>query len=171
MVTREVVQPEQFRFEDDGVFPNSVLPLLVYRQALTADGHDPASLLEERFADNDWCNSWRNGVYSFAHYHSTTHELLGVFSGAATLRLGGEHGKNLEVRAGDVIVIPAGVAHQKRRFCCRRSLPGWTQLGLASWPTGRAAASRSQHRGSANSGQRSHLRRRRSAGTDLEIQS
>ena len=42
MVTREVVQPEQFWFEDDGVFPNSVLPLLVYRQALTADDHDPA---------------------------------------------------------------------------------------------------------------------------------
>ena len=40
MVTREVVQPEQFKFKDDGVFPNSVLPLLVYRQALMADGHD-----------------------------------------------------------------------------------------------------------------------------------
>jgi uncharacterized protein YjlB len=38
--------------------------------------------------------------------------VLGVYSGAATLRLGGEPGKNVEVRAGDVIVIPAGVAHQ-----------------------------------------------------------
>jgi uncharacterized protein YjlB len=112
MVTREVVQPEQFRFKDDGVFPNSVLPLLVYRQALTADGHDPASLLEQRFAHNDWCNSWRNGVYSFAHYHSTTHEILGVYCGAATLRVGGEHGRNLDVHSGDVVVIPAGVAHQ-----------------------------------------------------------
>jgi uncharacterized protein YjlB len=113
MVTQEVVQPEQFRFNDDGVFPNSVLPLLVYRNALTGDGQDPASLLEERFADNDWCNSWRNGVYSFAHYHSTTHEILGVYFGVATLRLGGEHGRNLDVHSGDIIVIPAGVAHQK----------------------------------------------------------
>jgi uncharacterized protein YjlB len=113
MVTQEVVQPEQFRFNDDGVFPNSVLPLLVYRKALTADGQDPASLLEERFADNDWCNSWRNGVYPFAHYHSTTHEILGVYSGIATLRLGGEHGRNLDLHSGDIIVIPAGVAHQK----------------------------------------------------------
>ena len=113
MVTRQLVQPEQFRFKDDGIFPNSVLPLLVYRHALTADGHDPASLLEERFADNDWCNSWRNGVYSFAHYHSTTHEILGVYCGAATLKVGGEHGRNLNVQSGDVIVIPAGVAHQK----------------------------------------------------------
>ncbi len=39
-------------------------------------------------------------------------KLLGVYSGAATLRLGGEHGKNIEVHAGDLIVIPAGVAHQ-----------------------------------------------------------
>jgi len=113
MVTRQLVQPEQFRFKDDGIFPNSVLPLLVYRHALTADGHDPASLLEERFADNDWCNSWRNGVYSFAHYHSTTHEILGVYCGAATLKVGGERGRNLDVQSGDVIVIPAGVAHQK----------------------------------------------------------
>ncbi len=101
-----IVEPEQFRFDDDGVFPNSVLPLLVYRKALRADGRDPASLLEERFANNDWCNSWRNGVYS-------THEILGVYCGVATLRLGGEHGRNLDVHFGDVIVIPAGVGHQK----------------------------------------------------------
>src|SRR5438105_12085316 len=110
---QEIVEPEQFRFDDDGVFPNSVLPLLVYRKALRADGRDPASLLEERFANNDWCNSWRNGVYSFAHYHSTSHEALGIYSGSATLRLGGEHGQTVEVRDGDVILIPAGVAHQK----------------------------------------------------------
>jgi uncharacterized protein YjlB len=109
----EFVQPEQFRFKDNGTFPNSVLPLLVYRQAFTVDGQDPASLFEERFAENDWCNSWRNDVYSFAHYHSTTHEILGVFRGAATLRLGGEDGRNVDVNSGDVIVIPAGVAHQK----------------------------------------------------------
>ena len=49
----------------------------------------------------------------FAHYHSTTHEILGVYCGTATLRLGGEHGRNLDVHSGDVVVIPAGVAHQK----------------------------------------------------------
>jgi uncharacterized protein YjlB len=113
MITREVVQPEQFRFEDDGTFPNSVLPLLIYRRALAADGEDPASLFEERFADNDWCNSWRNGVYSFAHYHSSTHEILGVYCGSATLRLGGSDGRNIDVHSGDVIVIPAGVAHKR----------------------------------------------------------
>jgi len=109
---QEFVEPEQFTFKDDGVFPGSVLPALLYRVAITTDTKDRASVFERGFAQNDWCNSWRNGVYSFAHYHSTSHEVLGVYDGSATLRLGGEQGKNVEVRAGDLIVIPAGVAHQ-----------------------------------------------------------
>jgi uncharacterized protein YjlB len=109
---QDFVQPEHLNFKDDDIFPNSPLPLLFYRQALTPDRKDLASTFEEHFAENDWTNSWRDGVYSFAHYHSTSHEVLGVYSGAATLRLGGKHGKNVEVQAGDVIIIPAGVAHQ-----------------------------------------------------------
>lgn len=109
---QDIVQPTQLNFKDDGIFPNSPLPVLFYPQAIAADAKDPASVFEKRFAENDWTNSWRDGVYSFPHYHSTSHEVLGVYAGAANLRLGGERGKNLEVRAGDVIVIPAGVAHQ-----------------------------------------------------------
>jgi len=108
----DVVQPKQLNFKDDGVFPNNVLPLLLYEQAIATDAEDPAPIFEERFAENNWTNSWRNGVYSFRHYHSTSHEVLGVYRGAATLRLGGQHGNNITVHAGDVIVIPAGVAHQ-----------------------------------------------------------
>jgi len=108
----EFVQPEQLSFKDDGIFPNSVLPLLFYRQAFITEAKDPASIFEQRFANNDWTNSWRDGVYSFPHYHSTSHEVLGVYRGSATVRLGGGRGKNIEVQAGDVVVIPAGVAHQ-----------------------------------------------------------
>ena len=109
---RQFVEPDQFIFKDDGAFPNSVLPLLLYQRALTTESLDGGSIVERRLAENDWSNSWRNGVYPFAHYHSTSHEVLAVFGGHATLRLGGEQGKNVEVRAGDLIVIPAGVAHQ-----------------------------------------------------------
>jgi uncharacterized protein YjlB len=105
-------QPKQLNFKDDGVFPNSILPLLLYERALITEAKDSASIVEQRFAENDWTNSWRDGVYSFPHYHSTSHEVLGVYSGSAALRLGGNHGKNIEVHAGDIIVIPAGVAHQ-----------------------------------------------------------
>jgi uncharacterized protein YjlB len=108
----DLIKPEEFIFKDDGIFPNSRLPLLLYRRAFRGDGKDPASIFEERFAANDWTNSWRDGVYSFPHYHSTSHEVLGFFGGSAKLRLGGEDGQTLDVRAGDVIAIPAGVAHQ-----------------------------------------------------------
>jgi len=109
---QEIVQPEQLHFEDDGIYPGSVLPLLLYRAATTGNAEDRASFFERTFAQNDWCNSWRNGVYPFAHYHSTSHEVLGVYDGTAKIRLGGKHGQTVEVRAGDVILIPAGVAHQ-----------------------------------------------------------
>jgi uncharacterized protein YjlB len=101
---QQIVQPEQLDFKDDGIFPNSPLPLLCYRQVLAPDTEDPASIFEERFAENDWTKSWRDGVYSFPHYHSTSHEVLGVCSGTANLRLGGEHGQNVEVQTGDVLL-------------------------------------------------------------------
>jgi uncharacterized protein YjlB len=107
-----MVKPEQFTFKDDGVYPGSVLPLLLYRATLPTDAEDPASIFERVFTQNDWCNSWRNGVYSFAHYHSTSHEVLGVYHGSAKMRLGGTHGQTVEIQSGDVILIPAGVAHQ-----------------------------------------------------------
>ncbi|KAJ4287731.1 hypothetical protein N0V90_012435 [Kalmusia sp. IMI 367209] len=54
-------------------------------------------------------------MYSTTHYHSTTHEVLCVHQGRAKLLFGGEHnpGKvEAEVRAGDAIVVPAGVGHR-----------------------------------------------------------
>jgi uncharacterized protein YjlB len=107
------VEPEQASFEDDGAIPNSRLPLLLYRRVLTPDTEDLAAVFEARLASNDWTRSWRNGVYSFHHYHSTSHEVLAVHRGAATLQLGGaQHGGRFAVKAGDVLVIPAGVGHK-----------------------------------------------------------
>ena len=71
-----------------------------------------AAKIEQHFASLNWTNSWKNGIYPFHHYHSTSHEALGVYSGSATVRLGGEQGRDFQVKAGDVIVIPAGVGHK-----------------------------------------------------------
>ena len=98
---------------DDGTFPNNTkLSLLVYRQTLTLPQRDPAALVEKLFKTNGWSGSWRNGIYSYHHYHSTAHEVLGVYSGSAQVQLGGENGVTLTVRRGDVVIIPAGVAHK-----------------------------------------------------------
>ncbi|MDF7814700.1 cupin domain-containing protein [Hymenobacter sp. YC55] len=108
-----VPSPETYILQDDGRIPNSRYPLLVYRKAFTTTGSTGAAWLEDCFATNNWTNSWRNGVFPYHHYHSTSHEVLGVYSGTALLHMGGEKGKQIRVAAGDILVIPAGVGHKK----------------------------------------------------------
>ncbi|MGH6914265.1 MAG: cupin domain-containing protein, partial [Geminicoccales bacterium] len=73
---------------------------------------DPAEVCEDLFAANGWTGAWRDGIYPFPHYHSTAHEVLGICRGEARVRFGGRQGVVMTVRAGDVVVIPAGVGHQ-----------------------------------------------------------
>ena len=103
---------EDYFFADDGVVPNNPrLPLLVYRGALETDG-DAAARCVALFDRNGWTGAWKNGVYAHHHYHSSAHEVLGVAAGWVRVRLGGEGGQTVELRAGDVVVIPAGLAHK-----------------------------------------------------------
>ena len=102
---------DTFIFQDDGIIPNSRLPLIVRRGAIQPSAPDPAKAFEATFAKNGWTQSWRAGIYDYHHYHSTAHEVLGIVSGSATVRFGGEGGETVAVTAGDVVVIPAGVAH------------------------------------------------------------
>ncbi|MBC7827371.1 MAG: cupin [Chitinophagaceae bacterium] len=106
------IAPEILYFNDDGVIPNSRYPLLVYRNAFQQRDYNGASWLENKFAENNWSNSWRNGIFTFQHYHSIAHEVLGIYSGTALVLLGGDKGKKVTVKAGDIIVIPAGVGHK-----------------------------------------------------------
>ncbi len=101
-------QVETYQFGDDGRFPNSGLPVLVYRSVLPAD---PAAM-EQAFAANGWCNGWRDGIFTYHHFHSIAHEVLGIARGEVQVAFGGPSGQTVTVRAGDVVVIPAGVAHR-----------------------------------------------------------
>lgn len=98
------------KFFDDGTFPNSRLPLLFYEEALPRYASGPEQM-EALFAANGWPPSWRASIFTYHHYHSTAHETLGVVAGSARLMLGGPEGREFDVEPGDVIVIPAGVAH------------------------------------------------------------
>jgi uncharacterized protein YjlB len=106
---------ELFRLAPDGAIPNNTNPALVYRGVFSQRDDAGAQWLEKRFADNGWTDAWRWSVYPFHHFHSNTHEVLGAFAGKALLQIGGEHGPEVNLRAGDVLVIPAGVAHRKLR--------------------------------------------------------
>src|SRR5205085_9222959 len=79
--------------------------------------------------EHGWPDSWRNGIYADHHYHSTAHEVLGIARGNAWVRLGGEGGQTLELSAGDVVVIPAGIAH-------KREAASGDLLVIGSYPKG-----------------------------------
>ncbi len=102
-----MTDPEHLRLAADAGFPNSALPALVYRQALPAE----PGAMEAAFAVQGWAGAWRNGIYVFHHFHSIAHEVLGIAAGQVRVRLGGPSGEDVALRAGDVVVIPAGVAH------------------------------------------------------------
>ena len=98
--------------KDDGVFPNSQLPVLHYVNAIKLPWFFKAMKVKRLFRENGWQNNWRAGIYTYHHYHSNTHEALAVIRGSARLQLGGPNGLIVYISAGDVVVIPAGVAHK-----------------------------------------------------------
>lgn len=106
MSNREI---ERYWSKPNGMLPNSRFPLLVHRNGV--DGGGEAAVLE-RFRSNGWLNNWSwPGIYIYPHFHSTTHECLGVAAGWMEVALFGKGGIRLRITAGDVVVLPAGVSH------------------------------------------------------------
>ncbi|QLK60695.1 cupin [Enterobacteriaceae bacterium Kacie_13] len=93
--------------------PNNKLPVMIYHRVIPPNVVDNADYLEHLFRSNGWPPQWRYPVYTFTHFHSNTHEALGVFAGTARLQLGGENGKIIEVKVGDVLLLPAGIGHKQ----------------------------------------------------------
>lgn len=105
-------QPQQYFVSDNGIFPNSILPVLYYPNVLQLPLLFSAMHVKNKFEKNSWTNSWRSGIFTYHHYHSTTHEAMAIIRGKTTLQLGGDDGIQLTIQRGDVLVIPAGVAHK-----------------------------------------------------------
>ncbi len=119
------VQIQTRLFADDGeTVNNPSLPLVLMRGTEAAEAKDPAAWFEARFAANGWGASWRWGVYPYHHFHTNSHEVLGVARGEAELLMGGAKGERFTVTVGDVVVIPAGVGHK-----CERSSTGFQVVG------------------------------------------
>ena len=96
--------------------PNTSLhshPLLIYHSAWPPN--TSPSVIESHLPGNGLIPQWRYTMYTTTHYHSTTHEVLCVIQGRAKLLFGGERNPErveAEVKAGDAIVVPAGVGHR-----------------------------------------------------------
>jgi uncharacterized protein YjlB len=108
------------------------MPFLVYKGAIDVDNEHPEKTIEGLFGANGWGEMWRNGVYDYLHYHATVHEALGVARGHARVRFGGDRGRELEISAGDVAILPAGTGHQSlsasRDFCVIGAYPPGPQM-------------------------------------------
>ncbi|HVE60358.1 MAG TPA: hypothetical protein VNA26_00970 [Chitinophagaceae bacterium] len=119
---------------DDGIFPNNKLPVVIYKGALLLPADHAAKIIEDIFNKNNWSNSWRNGIYDYYHYHSITHEVLGVYEGSTVVELGGAKGITLPVEKGDIIIIPAGVVHRnvtpESNFKCVGAYPGGSDYDI-----------------------------------------
>jgi uncharacterized protein YjlB len=124
--TNTTMTPETYSFDDDGGIPNSALPVLVYHDV---EAVQDAAACERLFAGHGWLGAWRDGIYSFHHFHSTAHEVLGIVRGRATVMLGGPSGTAFNVGTGDVLVLPAGAGH-----CNQGSSPDLLVIG--AYPDG-----------------------------------
>ncbi|KAL4887616.1 hypothetical protein BJY04DRAFT_5358 [Aspergillus karnatakaensis] len=128
-----MVEIKQYHLHPTDLIPNSPRPLLHYKNGLprNAEGHCSPSQVYEIFTKNDWNVHWifRYSATQLSHFHSLAHECMAVLSGTATIRFGvadtsddldeSTHGSafesggvELDAKAGDVFIIPAGVAHK-----------------------------------------------------------
>jgi uncharacterized protein YjlB len=120
------MEMETWNAPSGDVIPNHPsFAVLLYRGTGLLD----ADAARSRFSANGWGGSWVDGVFDFHHFHSTSHEVLAVVAGSATLELGGPQGRAFDVSAGDVVVLPAGTGH--RRVAAR---DGFTVVG--AYPAG-----------------------------------
>jgi len=114
-----------------GWLPNNpLIPVRIYRDLRSGDGTPPdANAFDTMFAANGWPPDWRGGIYDYHHYHSTAHEVLGVYAGRARLLLGGPEGREVNVEAGDALMLPAGTGH-----CLREADAAFRVVG--AYPAG-----------------------------------
>lgn len=126
-----MVQVKEYYLPPTPLIPNSPYPLLHYPAFLSAGSDSIATKFYDLLSTNGWQAQWifRYGQTQRSHYHSTVHECMVVLTGSATLRFGvadttddmhentyskgrEEGGVEVQAQAGDVFIIPAGVAHK-----------------------------------------------------------
>ena len=84
------METEQFILHENAWLPNNErLPVLLYRGVVEAERKKAAERFEWMFAYHGWPPQWRDTIFDYDHYHSTTHEALGAPTGYGTLLLSG----------------------------------------------------------------------------------
>jgi uncharacterized protein YjlB len=72
-----------------------------------------ANVFRGRFKSAGWTGVWTDTIYDYTDFYSNAHEALGIAEGRVTLRLGGDDGRLVRLKAGDMLVLPAGTGHRR----------------------------------------------------------
>jgi uncharacterized protein YjlB len=105
--------PRQLYFEKGPDVPNSTLPALLFRGVLPRNSAGKVRRFRAIFKRNGWIGEWTDTIYDYTHFHSNAHEVLGIAKGVVTLQLGGETGRRFRLKAGDMLILPAGIGHRR----------------------------------------------------------
>jgi uncharacterized protein YjlB len=108
-----MANPRTIHFDKADDVPNNPLPVLLYRAVLSPRAGNKANRFRERFRKSGWTGLWTDTIYDYTHFHSNAHEALGIAEGKVTVRLGGDEGRLFRLKAGDMLVLPAGVGHKR----------------------------------------------------------
>ncbi|KAH7048363.1 hypothetical protein B0J12DRAFT_755322 [Macrophomina phaseolina] len=115
MASLTIREPETYSVRRNAHCPNSSFPVLVYRNVLPTPVDEEST--SEFLQHNKWEKKGTWGAIMTKHFHPNTHECYGIFRGTSTLVFGEGGldapgtGVRCTVSAGDVVVVPAGVAH------------------------------------------------------------
>ena len=93
--------------------PNSILPALLFRAVLAPTEAAKARKFRDHFRRNGWTGLWTDTIYDYTHFHSNAHEVLGIAEGKVRIQLGGDAGRIFHLKAGDMLIMPAGVGHRR----------------------------------------------------------
>ncbi|KAK1837965.1 cupin domain-containing protein [Colletotrichum chrysophilum] len=133
----EQIQPETYFVKRTEHCPNSDFPVLVYRGVLGTGDELDEDEVSEKLQQYGWVKKGTWGTITLKHFHPNTHECYGshssfsldtfkvsltelhpgIFQGRSELVFGeggsdpAGSGVRCWVRPGDVVVVPAGVAH------------------------------------------------------------
>lgn len=100
------------------LIPNTSIqnkPLLIYHSAFEPSCASASAIESHLDSVGAVTPQWRYTMYPVTHFHSNTHEVLCVSNGRAKLCFGGEENDGRVepvVEKGDVMIVPAGVAHR-----------------------------------------------------------
>jgi uncharacterized protein YjlB len=78
--------PEAYHFSPTPHVPNSILPVLIYRNMLPAN--PTAASTRDALEKNSWLQGGVFKTYRAHHFHSVTHECYAIFKGSSRLLLG-----------------------------------------------------------------------------------